>query len=196
AAVFTGIPGLRVICPATALDANGLLRTAIRCEDPVLFLEHKHLYRQTYNKAPHPGPNFMIPFGKARVVREGNDLTVVTYGAVVQRTLVAAKELEEQTGKTVEVIDLRSLSPVDWDTIYASVRKTGRVIVAYEDALSWGYGAELAARIADETFAWLDAPVRRVASTDTFVAYAPELEEVILPQVPGIRAAMEDILRF
>ncbi|MEK7381238.1 MAG: dehydrogenase E1 component subunit alpha/beta [Gemmatimonadota bacterium] len=196
AAVFTSIPGLRVVCPATALDANGLLRTAIRCEDPVLFLEHKHLYRQTYNKAPHPGPNFMIPFGKARVVREGNDLTVVTYGAVVQRTLVAAKELEEQTGKTVEVIDLRSLSPVDWDTIYPSVRKTGRVIVAYEDALSWGYGAELAARIADESFAWLDAPVRRVASTDTFVAYAPELEEVILPQVPGIRAAMEDILRF
>ena len=196
ATVFTSVPGLRVVCPSTALDANGLLRTAIRCEDPVLFLEHKHLYRQTYNKAPYPGPNFMIPFGKAKVVREGSDLTVVTYGAVVQRTLVAAKELEEETGSSVEVIDLRSLSPVDWETIYTSVRKTNRVIVAYEDSLSWGYGAELAARIADTTFAWLDAPVKRVASTDTFVAYAPELEDVILPQVPHLKAAMQDILRF
>ncbi len=196
AAVFTGIPGLRVVCPATALDAAGLLRTAIRCEDPVLVLEHKHLYRQTYNKAPYPGPNFMIPLGKARVVREGSDLTIVTYGALVQRSLVAAKELEEATGASVEIIDLRSLSPVDWETIYTSVRKTNRVIVAYEDSLSWGYGAELSARIADETFAWLDAPVRRVASTDTFVAYAPELEDVILPQTAGIRAAMTEILSF
>ncbi len=196
AAVFTGIPGLRVICPSTALDANGLLRTAIRCDDPVLFLEHKHLYRQTYNKAPNPGPNFMIPFGKAKVVRAGTDLTVVTYGAVVQRTLVAAKELEEEQGLSVEVIDLRSLSPVDWTTIYNSVRKTSRVIVAYEDALSWGYGAEIAARMADEMFPWLDAPVRRVASTDTFVAYAPELEEVILPQTPDLKKAMVEILSF
>ncbi len=196
AAVFTGVPGLRVVCPSTSLDANGLLRTAIRCEDPVLFLEHKHLYRQTYNKAPNPGPNFMIPFGKAKVVRQGSDLTVVTYGAVVQRTLVAAKAMEDQHGVSVEVIDLRSLSPVDWDTIYASVRKTNRVIVAYEDSLSWGYGAEIAARIADETFAHLDAPVRRVAATDTFVAYAPELEDVILPQVDSLRRAMEEIVAF
>ena len=196
AAVFTGVPGFRVICPSTALDANGLLRTAIRCEDPVLFLEHKHLYRQTYNKAPNPGPNFMIPFGKAKVVREGTDLTVVTYGAVVQRSLVAAKEMEERHGVSVEVIDLRSLSPVDYETVYASVRKTSRVIVAYEDSMSWGYGAEIAARVADETFAFLDAPVRRVAATDTFVAYAPELEDVILPQVESLRAAMEDVIRF
>jgi 2-oxoisovalerate dehydrogenase E1 component len=129
-------------------------------------------------------------------VREGTDLTVVTYGAVVQRTLVAAKELEERIGASVEVIDLRSLSPVDWETIYASVRKTNRVIVAYEDSLSWGYGAEIAARIADETFAWLDAPVRRVASTDTFVAYAPELEDVILPQTEGIARAVEEMLKY
>jgi 2-oxoisovalerate dehydrogenase E1 component len=196
AAVFTGVPGLRVVCPSTSLDANGLLRTAIRCEDPVLFLEHKHLYRQTYNKAPNPGPNFMIPLGKAKVVRNGSDLTVVTYGAVVQRTLLAAKAMEEQHGVSVEVIDLRSLSPVDWDTIYQSVRKTSRVIVAYEDSLSWGYGAEIAARIADETFAYLDAPVRRIAATDTFVAYAPELEDVILPQVESLQRAMEEILAF
>jgi 2-oxoisovalerate dehydrogenase E1 component len=161
-----------------------------------LFLEHKHLYRQTYNKAPNPGPNFMIPFGKAKVVRQGIDLTVVTYGAVVQRTLLAAKAMEDRHGVSVEVIDLRSLSPVDWETIYGSVRKTNRVLVAYEDSLSWGYGAEIAARIADETFAHLDAPVKRIAATDTFVAYAPELEDVILPQVESIRVAMEEIVAF
>jgi len=193
AAVFTGVPGLRVVCPATALDANGLLRTAIRCEDPVIFLEHKHLYRQTYNKAPNPGPGFMIPLGKAKVVREGTDLTVVTYGAVVQRALIAAKEVEAEHGLKVEVIDLRSLSPVDWPAIHASVRKTNRVLVAYEDAISWGYGAEIAARIADETFEWLDAPVRRLAAKDTFVAYAPDLEDVILPQVDGLKRAMVEL---
>src|SRR5690242_13491817 len=196
AVVFTSIPGLRVICPATALDANGLLRTAIRCDDPVLFLEHKHLYRQTYNKAPNPGPNFMIPFGKARVAREGTDLTVITYGAVVQRALVAAKMLEDADGTRVEVIDLRSLSPVDWETIERSVRKTNKVLVAYEDSLSWGYGAGIAAKVADVCFPWLDAPVKRVASTDTFVAYAPELEDVILPQSEGLAAAMRELKAF
>jgi 2-oxoisovalerate dehydrogenase E1 component len=196
AVVFTSVPGLRVICPATALDANGLLRTAIRCEDPVLFLEHKHLYRQTYNKAPNPGPNFMIPFGKARVVREGSALTVVTYGALVQRSLVAAKEVEERTGAQVEIIDLRSLSPVDWDAIARSVQKTNRVIVACEDSLSWGYGAELAARIGTELFPWLDAPVQRVAAADTFVGYAPELEDEILPQSDDVREAILELLRW
>jgi len=196
AALFTHIPGLRVVCPATALDANGLLRTAIRCDDPVIFLEHKHLYRQTYNKAPYPGPNFMIPFGKAKVVKEGADVTVVTYGALVQRSLVAAKEVEEATGFSVEVVDLRSLAPVDWEAIGRSVRKTNRVVVAYEDPLSWGYGAELAARIGDELFAWLDAPVRRVASTDTFVGYAPQLEDRILPQVADVGAAIRELATF
>src|SRR6266702_3523619 len=196
AVIFTSVPGLRVICPATALDANGLLRTAIRSDDPVIFLEHKHLYRQTYNKAPNPGPNFMIPFGKAKVVREGTHLTVVAYGAVVQRSLVAAKELEERDGVSVEVIDLRSLSPVDWETIETSIRKTNKVIVAYEDALSWGYGAEIAARIADQCFPWLDAPVKRVASTDTFVGYAPDLEDFILPQVEDLAQAMRELHAF
>jgi 2-oxoisovalerate dehydrogenase E1 component len=187
---------LRVICPATALDANGLLRTAIRCDDPVLFLEHKHLYRQTYNKSAYPGSNFMIPFGKARVAREGTDLTVVTYGAVVQRVLNAAKQVAETDRISVEVIDLRSLNPVDWERIGDSVRKTSRVLVAYEDSLSWGYGAEIAARIADDHFSWLDAPVRRVAATDTFVAYAPELEDVILPQAEGIADRIRELARF
>jgi len=196
AAVYTSIPGLRVVCPATALDANGLLRTAIRCDDPVIFLEHKHLYRQTYNKAPYPGPNFMIPFGKAKVVRQGTDVTVVTYGAVVQRALVAAQQLAEADGISIEVIDLRSLNPVDWVTIGESVKRTNKVIVAYEDALSWGYGAEIAARIADEWFTWLDAPVKRVASTDTFVAYAPELEDAILPQPADVVEAVRELHRF
>jgi 2-oxoisovalerate dehydrogenase E1 component len=195
ASLFTHCPGLRVVCPATALDANGLLRTAIRCDDPVIVLEHKHLYRQTYNKAAYPGSNFMIPFGKAKLVREGTDVTVVTYGATVQRAFTAANQLAE-TGLSVEVIDLRTLSPWDQDAVYRSVQKTNRVIVLYEDSMSWGYGAEIAARIADDCFAWLDAPVKRVASTDTFVGYAPRLEDAILPQIDDIKRACEEIARF
>jgi 2-oxoisovalerate dehydrogenase E1 component len=196
ASLFTHCPGLRVICPATALDANGLLRTAIRGEDPVIFLEHKHLYRQTYNKAAYPGPNFMIPFGKAKTVREGTDVTIVTYGATVQRSLAAANQLAEEGGPNAEVIDLRSLSPWDHEAVYASVKKTSRVIVVYEDSISWGYGAEIAARIADDCFAWLDAPVKRVASTDTYVGYAPKLEDAILPQIDSIRTAIREIAKF
>src|SRR5688572_29869881 len=195
ASLFTHCPGLRVVCPATALDANGLLRTAIRCDDPVIFLEHKHLYRQTYNKAAYPGANFMIPFGKARTVRPGTDVTIVTYGATVQRAFAAANQVADN-GISVEVIDLRSLSPWDQEAVYASVRKTNRVIVAYEDSISWGYGAEIAARIADDCFAWLDAPVGRIGSTDTFVGYAPQLEDAILPQVEDFRRAYEAIVKY
>ena len=199
ASLFTHCPGLRVVCPSTALDANGLLRTAIRCDDPVIFLEHKHLYRQTYNKSKNPGPNFMIPFGKARTVRPGRDVTLVTYGATVHRAVVAANRVAEGADGPpidVEVIDLRSLSPWDRDTVFASVRRTSRVIVAYEDSLSWGYGSEIAAAIADECFPWLDAPVKRVASTDTFVGYAPQLEDAILPQVEDFVRAYREIAAF
>ena len=195
ASIFAHCPGLRVVCPSTALDANGLLRTAIRCDDPVIFLEHKHLYRQTYNKGRYPGPNFMIPFGKAKVVRPGSDITVVTYGATVQRAVAAANQAVEE-GLDVEVIDLRTLSPWDRETVYESVKRTSRVIVAYEDAISWGYGAEIAAAIADDCFAWLDAPVRRVASSDTFVGYAPQLEDAILPQVADFRKAYSEVAGF
>jgi 2-oxoisovalerate dehydrogenase E1 component len=193
--LFTHTPGLHVVLPATAVDANGLLRTAIRCEDPVIFLEHKHLYRQVYNKGRNPGPDFMIPFGKANVVRDGTDVTVVACGALVKRSLDAARIAEER-GISTEIIDLRSLNPLDMDTIAESVRKTNRVIVAHEDSLSWGIGSEIAARVGDELFAWLDAPVRRVASLDTWVAYAPQLEDAILPQVDDVLTAIQDIAKY
>jgi 2-oxoisovalerate dehydrogenase E1 component len=193
---FTHIPGLRVVMPSNALDAAGLLRTAIRCDDPVLFLEHKRLYRETFGRAQYPGPEYMIPFGKAKIVKPGKDLTVVTYGAVVPRALQAALKLEREKGISVELIDLRSLSPYDFEAIAESVRKTSRVIVAHEDMKSWGYGAEIAARIGEELFHDLDAPVRRVAAMDSFVAYQPVLEDAILPQPDDLYRAMEDLAAF
>jgi 2-oxoisovalerate dehydrogenase E1 component len=194
---FTHIPGLRVVFPSNAEDACGLLRTAIRCDDPVLFLEHKKLYREMYNRSPHPGPDFMIPFGKARVAKTGDSLTVITYGALVHKAELAAQEIEKRDpARTIEVIDLRSLAPYDWEAISASVRKTSRVVVAHEDVLSFGFGAEIAARIADELFTHLDAPVRRVAAMDTWVGYHPDLENRILPQTEDLIGAIEALLAF
>jgi 2-oxoisovalerate dehydrogenase E1 component len=194
--LMTHIPGLRVVMPSNALDANGLLRTAIRCEDPVLFLEHKHLYRQTHNKGAYPGPDYMVPFGKASLLQEGTDVTVVTYGATVYRAWQAARAFSEETGKSVEILDLRTLSPYDWEAIARSVRKTNRALVVYEDSVSWGYGAEIAARIGSELFPYLDAPVERVAATDTFVAYQPQVEDFILPQASHIRKGLDRLATF
>jgi 2-oxoisovalerate dehydrogenase E1 component len=193
--LFTHVPGLRVVEPSNALDANGLLRTAMRCDDPVLFLEHKHLYRQTYNKGRYPGKDYCIPFGSASVVREGDDLSVITFGALVQRSLTAAKQMEKE-GISVEVIDLRSLMPLDWDTIATSVRKTNRVLVAYEDVRSFGYGAEIGSRVAEELFEYLDAPVQRLAAQDTFVAYQPTLEDAILPQIDDLVREIQQLARY
>lgn len=194
--LFTHTPGVRVVFPSNAEDANGLLRTAIRSDDPVMFLEHKHLYRQTHNKGRNPGADYCIPFGKAKVVREGTDLTVVTYGALVHRCDQAAKEIEKESGHSVEIIDLRTLSPYDWEAIEESVKKTSKVIVAHEDSLSWGYGAEIASRISDELFEWLDGPVRRIGAADAFVGYAPRLEEATLPNPQSIAEVMRGLLAY
>jgi 2-oxoisovalerate dehydrogenase E1 component len=196
ASIFAQTPGLRVILPSTARDANGLLRTAIRCDDPVIFLEHKHLYRQVHNKGHDPGPDFMIPFGKAKVVRAGSDVTVVTCGALVKRSMDAAKIASEREGIDVEVIDLRSVWPLDMERVADSVRKTGRVLIAHEDALSFGIGAEISARIGDDLFSWLDAPIRRVASKDVWVAYSPRLEEAVLPQPQDVLEAIQELAAY
>jgi 2-oxoisovalerate dehydrogenase E1 component len=193
--IFAHCPGLRIVFPSNAQDAAGLLRTAIRCDDPVMFLEHKHLYRQTYNKSEYAGPDYMVPFGKSAMRREGTDVAVITWGALVQRSLLAAQQAEKD-GISAMVIDLRTIMPYDWEGIVRAVTETNRVIIAHEDQLTCGFGAELAARVADELFGHLDAPVRRVAALDTPVAYCPDLEEVILPQAGDVLKAIKDIAAY
>ena len=193
--IFAHCPGIRIAFPSNAQDAAGLLRTSIRCDDPVLFLEHKHLYRQTYNKGEYPGANYMVPFGKAAVRREGEDVVVLTWGALVQRSLLAAQQAEKD-GTSVMVIDLRTIMPFDWQKIASAVTRTNRVVIAHEDQLTCGFGAELAARIAGDLFPHLDAPVRRVAALDTPVAYHPDLEEAILPQSADILKAIRETAAY
>jgi 2-oxoisovalerate dehydrogenase E1 component len=193
--IFAHSPGIRLAFPSNAQDAAGLLRTAIRCDDPVMFLEHKHLYRQTYNKGEYPGPEYMVPFGRASVRREGSRMVILTWGALVQRSLLAAQQAEKD-GISVAVVDLRTLVPCDWDTIGEWVTRTNRVLVVHEDQLTCGFGAEIAARIAQDHFHHLDAPVRRVASLDTPVAYCPDLEEVILPNASNILEAIRQTARY
>jgi 2-oxoisovalerate dehydrogenase E1 component len=193
--IFAHCPGIRVVFPSNAQDAAGLLRTAIRCDDPVLYLEHKHLYRQTYNKGEYPGADYMVPFGRSAVRRDGTDVVVLTYGALVQRSLLAAQQAEKD-GISAMVVDLRSIVPYDWEGISEAVAKTNRVIVAHEDQLTCGFGAEIAARISEELFEHLDAPVKRVAALDTPVAYCPDLEEVILPQSADVLKAIQDTARY
>ncbi|HXI27322.1 MAG TPA: transketolase C-terminal domain-containing protein, partial [Vicinamibacterales bacterium] len=193
--IFAHCPGLRIVYPSNAVDAAGLLRTSIRCDDPVLFLEHKHLYRQTYNKGEYPGKDFMVPFGRASLRREGDHVLVITWGALVQRTLLAAQQAEKDH-ISVAVLDLRTIVPYDWETIAALVTRTNRVVVAHEDQLMCGFGAELAARIAGELFEHLDAPVRRVGALNTPVAYYPDLEEAILPQSHDVLKAIRETARY
>jgi 2-oxoisovalerate dehydrogenase E1 component len=193
--IFAHTPGIRIVFPSTARDAAGLLRTAMRCDDPVLFLEHKHLYRQTYNKSPYPGPDYTIPFGTAAVARDGRDVVVFTWGALVQRALLAAQQAERE-GVSVAVIDLRSLIPYDWHTIASFTQKASRVVIAHEDQLTCGFGAEIAARISDELFEYLDAPIKRVAALDCPVAYAPILEEQILPGSADVLKAIRAVAKY
>jgi 2-oxoisovalerate dehydrogenase E1 component len=193
--IFAHCPGIRIAYPSNAMDAAGLLRTAIRCDDPVLFLEHKHLYRQTYNKAAYPGDDFMLPFGKAKLRRDGDDVLIVTWGALVQRSLVAAHHAEK-LGAHAAVLYLRTISPYDWTAIAAHVKRINRVVIAHEDQLTCGFGAEIAARIGGELFDYLDAPVRRVAALDTPVPYSPDLEEAVLPQSSDILEALLETTKY
>ncbi len=193
--IFAHCPGVRIVFPSNAVDAAGLLRTSIRCDDPVLYLEHKHLYRQTYNKGAYPGAGFMIPMGKGALRRDGTDLVVITWGALVQRSILAAQQAEKD-GVSVAVFDLRTIIPYDWEGIAALVKKTNRVVIAHEDQLTAGFGAEIAARIGDELFEYLDAPVKRVAAMDCPVAYSPNLEETILPQSADVLAAIKHLAEY
>jgi len=193
--IFAHVTGLYIAYPSTAADAKGLLKTACRMDDPVLFLEHKYLYRQNFAKSPEPDSSYFLPFGKARIARGGKDLTVITYGAMVQRSIEAARKLEAE-GVSVEVIDLRTVIPYDKDAIVNSVKKTSKVLVAHEDTLTQGFGAEIVAFIAQECFRYLDAPVMRVAGADSPIPYNSALEEAVLPDEKKIYAALKTLAAF
>ena len=191
--IFAHVPGLTIVMPSRAADAVGLLRTALSAEDPVMFLEHKHLLRQPYTRTPFPSPGFMVPFGKGRIVTPGSDLTIVTWGATVEKSRQAVQQLD---GASVEIIDLRSIMPWDREMVAESVARTSRLLVVHEDILTGGFGGEVAAWVGEHCFGDLDAPVSRVGATDTHVAYEPALEKVILPQVEGIAEAARRVLEF
>jgi len=193
---FAHIPGIRVVFPSNAADAKGLLKTACRAEDPVLFLEHKGLYRQSFAASPEPGPEYLLPFGVAKVKRAGDDITVIAWGMLVQRALDAARRIEESHGVTVEVIDLRTLNPLDRETILTSVKKTGKVLIAHEDTLTGGFGAEIAAIISADAFEYLDAPIMRVGAKDTPVPYSPPLENAMLPQESTVLASLAKLAQY
>jgi len=194
--IFAHVPGLLIAFPSRARDAAGLLRYAFRCEDPVMFLEHKHLLRQPYTVDPFPPADYVIPFGVGDVRRPGDDCTIVSWGATVEKSIQAAGRAAEADGLEVEIIDLRTISPWDHDIVAESVARTHRLLVVHEDVLTAGFGGEVAAWAAEHCFTELDAPVRRVAAEDTHVAYEPTLEDAILPQVDDIYAAVTDLCAF
>ncbi|HQR19117.1 MAG TPA: alpha-ketoacid dehydrogenase subunit beta [Gemmatimonadales bacterium] len=184
-AAFLHTPGLKIVCPATARDAKGLIKSAIRDDDPVLYFEHKYLYRRIKEDLPE-GEEILTPIGKARVAHEGSDLTIITWSAMVHKALEAAERMAKEDGLTVEVLDLRTLLPMDDEAIFASVRKTNRVLIAHEDTRTGGVAGEITARINDQAFEWLDAPVKRVTAHDVPLPYAPTLEDFVLPQTDDL----------
>jgi pyruvate/2-oxoglutarate/acetoin dehydrogenase E1 component len=190
---FAHIPGLKVVCPATPADAKGLLIEAIQDPNPVLYFEHKHLYRRIKDEVPDE--RYTVPFGEARVHREGDDLSVITWGAMVYTADEAAQKLEEE-GISVEILDLRTLAPWDKEAVLRSVEKTSKALVLHEDTLTGGFGAEIAATIGQEAFENLDAPVRRIAAPDTPVPFAPVLEKAFIPQVDDVVAGLRELAEY
>lgn len=193
--IFSHLPGIKIAYPSTAADAKGLLKTAIRLKDPVMFLEHKGLYRQAYAASPEPDKDYFLPFGKARIVQEGTDISIITWGAIVQKSIEASRELAKE-GISVEIVDLRTINPLDSETILNSVKKTSKVLVAHEDSLFQGFGGEISAQIAEFAFEHLDAPVKRIGALDIPIGFSAVLEQVTLPQTNWIEKALKDLAEY